>query len=68
MKRVLVSTLAALFLVGSASAASAEPRPRPSPPVTPPGLVQSEVDRPEQACTPLTGRSNSSRGGSQNCA
>jgi hypothetical protein len=68
MKRLLVSTLAALFLVGSASAASAEPPPRPSPPVTPPGLVQSGVDRPEQACAPVTGRGNSVRGGSQNCA
>jgi hypothetical protein len=33
-------------------------KPRPLQPVSPPGLGQSEVDRPDQANTPITGRTN----------
>ncbi|MER7623855.1 hypothetical protein [Streptomyces sp. NPDC126503] len=33
-------------------------KPRPTQPVSPPGLSRSDVDRPDQAQTPLTGRGN----------
>ncbi|WP_345282644.1 hypothetical protein [Streptomyces gulbargensis] len=33
-------------------------KPRPMQPVHPPGLFRSDVDRPDQAQTPLTGRTN----------
>ncbi|MER5253971.1 hypothetical protein [Streptomyces sp. NPDC002855] len=40
------------------SITQADRKPRPLQPVSPPGLVESGVDRPDEANTPLTGRTN----------
>lgn len=62
---------AALFMAGAAgisaaqlaaqadtSVTQADKQPKPIQPLSPPGLWQSGVDRPDEAYTPVTGRTN----------
>lgn len=58
-RRIAASALlVALFGVLGAGEALAFKR---NQPLTPPGLSQTQVDRPEQAATPDTGRQNSTQ-------
>ncbi len=58
-RRIMALLMAVMMLVISAAPAMAQnDRPKRTPPVRPPGLGQSGVDRPEQAPTPLTGPLN----------
>jgi hypothetical protein len=59
MRRTLtVGALTLAVLTAGAGPALADPGPRPSPPSQPRGLDRSGVDRPEEAASPQTGRTN----------
>ncbi len=59
MRRSLAVAALALTLTGLGVApAAAAPGPRPGTPPSPPGLDQSQVERPAQANTPSTGLQN----------
>ncbi len=60
MKRgIVVGAVAAIVIgLGATPALADSGKPRPPQPITPPGLVQSEVERPEEAETPRTGSGN----------
>ncbi len=61
-RRIMALLMAVMMLVISAAPAMAQnDRPKRPNPVSPPGLEQSGVDRPEQAPTPLTGPGNQFR-------
>jgi hypothetical protein len=52
------SGMVSLAQSGDTAVEAQSPRPRPIPPLAPPGLGQSGVERPDQANTPVTGPSN----------
>jgi hypothetical protein len=58
-RSIVISAVAAIVIgLGATPALAHSGKPRPPQPITPPGLVQSDVERPAEATTPRTGSGN----------